>query len=309
MIDRKSPNFDLSIARFLGKNGYEHCGLHWECHENRNKVIVIHCHGTLGNFYQNSFLEKFAATYTSSGISFLAFNFRTHDALAEGYFHDRVNYVGGSLIKFDSCVEDISTAIEWTRRNGYHKVIIQGHSLGCERVIMFNRSTENPVPCILLMPVNSRLSQSIWCRKKLGNTIDDQIYELRSKISNELLWNQYGSTSEDQSWSYQIPIFRDTLVDFLTGDAINMFDPILSNISKLNSTLVISSDEDHFHYGTFDKQKEFFYSILSTSSKFIQFSCEHDFDGIEMSVANCCVSWINSGLPRYQKDGDSSDSR
>jgi len=111
-----------SLVRVKTTDGVELQGLHFPCEHDPRKSIVIHLHGTWGNFYGNSFIDYFADHYTKNGVSFLTVNTRGHDE-------------GSNTERLEQCIFDINTWVDFALRQGYHKIILQGHSLGAIKVI------------------------------------------------------------------------------------------------------------------------------------------------------------------------------
>ena len=48
------------------------------------KAVVVHVHGSLGNFYHQPFLKEFARDWNKRGIALISYNLRSHDGIAEG---------------------------------------------------------------------------------------------------------------------------------------------------------------------------------------------------------------------------------
>ena len=127
------------LVKIATADRHELDGILYEAEE--SIATVLHVHGSLGNFYHQPFIPVFAQILTGEGINLLSCNMRTHDGIAEGYDTEgMMQYVGGSLVRFETCVEDIQGAVRWSRKLG-PKVYLQGHSLGCDRVLHFLEST------------------------------------------------------------------------------------------------------------------------------------------------------------------------
>ena len=283
-------SLEARLVRFKGVNDFEHVGLLWTCRPQSDK-IVIHCHGNYGNFYQNSFIEIFAQNYLSSGISFLSFNFRAHDGISEGYFGEDMEYVGGAINSIKSCVADLSAAVSFCKTCEFKTIILQGHSLGCEKIIAFSSTVDFQFPLILLAPVNSKLTQQVWCRERLSSTISEQILHLKEIRGNPLLTGQYGSPSEDADWDYDIPIFKDSLLSLLEGEEVRLFDPEESSLDIIEESLIVLCSADHFNFGRYESHKEFFQQRSGANTKLVELNSKHDFEGVELEVASLCADW------------------
>jgi pimeloyl-ACP methyl ester carboxylesterase len=105
--------------------------------------LVIHLHGSLGNFYGNPFIDYFARFYPARGVAFLSVNNRGHD-------------LGGITERFEDCLLDIESWLQFARKKGYKRVLLQGHSLGALKATYYIlSSTTTPLQIdglILLSP-------------------------------------------------------------------------------------------------------------------------------------------------------------
>jgi len=92
------------------------------------KTVLITIHGTASNFYENEFMEDVSESAIGKGFSVLLANDRGSDVLQ--------NYPpkGMALEHFEDCVKDIDAWIKFALDSGYESVILQGHSLGTEKI-------------------------------------------------------------------------------------------------------------------------------------------------------------------------------
>ena len=211
------------LVKIGAGDGHQLDGILYEADE--SIATVVHVHGSLGNFYQQSFIPVFAQVLTREGINLLSCNMRSHDGIAEGYDGEgEMKYVGGSLARFETCVEDIKGAVGWSRRLG-RKVYLQGHSLGCDRVLHYLESTKTMLSPILLSPCDSHQLQRDWLgaegfsqqqaalreRKEAQATDEGNAWTLASREA-------YGLKGED-GWTYEIPVTEEVLESILLGAA------------------------------------------------------------------------------------------
>jgi pimeloyl-ACP methyl ester carboxylesterase len=110
--------------------------------------LVLHVHGSYGNFYENLFLDEVAGACTSSGTAFLSVNTRGHDYYSDfktrrpqgGYCSKRI---GGILEEFGDCLLDIRAWIDLAESTGYTCVLLQGHSLGAMKAAYYCARTHD----------------------------------------------------------------------------------------------------------------------------------------------------------------------
>src|SRR6266853_5149504 len=137
------------LVTIRSRRGLSLQGLLYRGHSSR--TIIIHIHGSFGNFYANSFVPTMARIYTKAGAGFLSINTSCHDGIAEGDRRGNLEYVGGGCADFNECLADIEAAIAFARRF-CDRVVLQGHSLGCDRVIHYLTNTRAKHDFVLLSP-------------------------------------------------------------------------------------------------------------------------------------------------------------
>lgn len=129
-----------SLVRVMTPDGIELQGLNDKGAGRAAHAVVVHLHGTWGNFYGNPFIDHFADFYPRRGYSFMTVNTRGHD---EGSISER----------FENCLSDIQTWLEFAARLGYRRVILQGHSLGALEAVYYLTSSQslNRVQALILL--------------------------------------------------------------------------------------------------------------------------------------------------------------
>src|ERR1039458_5289559 len=99
---------------------------------------VIHVHGLSGNFYEHRFLYSIAATLLGKGWGFLSTNNRGHDYVSD-IMEDsgETIQVGGNHEVITEANSDIDAWIEYLKQDGCKTIVLEGHSLGCLKVIRY----------------------------------------------------------------------------------------------------------------------------------------------------------------------------
>lgn len=120
-----------SLVRVMTEDDVELQGLNFRGSKRVAQAVVIHIHGSWGNFYGNPFIDHFAEFYPRLGYSFMTVNNRGHDD-------------GSIAERFENCLLDIRTWIEFAAKAGYQRVILQGHSLGALKAVYYLNSSSPP---------------------------------------------------------------------------------------------------------------------------------------------------------------------
>jgi alpha/beta superfamily hydrolase len=212
---------------------------------NPAKTIVIHIHGSSGNFYWNSYFELLTKSVVDLGIAYLATNNRGSGVyeLVKGEF-----YHGVSLEKFEDCLLDIDAWIEFALSKGYENIILEGHSYGTEKSVYYMNKGKyaNKVTGVMLFGFSDNVGTQIKYEKNIGKSYRQEAEELNNKGESwKLLSDYFGLCGE-------MPISAQTYLHGFTEDSENAIalplrqgrDLTFFQNIKVPILGVISDDED-----------------------------------------------------------------
>ena len=104
----------------------------------KKDAIIINIHGTADNFYDNEFVWQIADTLKSLSVSMLSVNNRgSYNLEFYDYGPSARRHSGASVEIFEKCLLDIDAWIKFALSLGYKKIILEGHSLGTEKVVYY----------------------------------------------------------------------------------------------------------------------------------------------------------------------------
>ncbi len=116
---------------------------------NPTRRIIVHVHGKEGHFIQNHFVTTMGMTYPMHGFSFLTFNNRGHDYMADLIKRTSTGFAwkqGGSMFDIlEDSVLDIQGIINYVQDLGYIDIVLQGHSLGPHKICYYLTQKPNHV--------------------------------------------------------------------------------------------------------------------------------------------------------------------
>ena len=263
-------------------------------------ATVLHVHGSLGNFYQQPFIPVFARILTQQGISLLSCNMRTHDGIAEGYDTEgEMTYVGGSVVRFETCVEDIRAAVRWSEKLG-RKVYLQGHSIGCDRVLHYLECTSAPISSILLSPCDSHKLQKEWLGEDKFEQQETELREgkERRERDKENPWtlagrDAYGLKGGD-GWTYEIPVTEDVLESIQLGAVgrILAIEKEGKEISRANAITYLGRSDPI--RGASIEAMSAHLQVLLPRVKVIKGEGGHNMEGCEEETAMRIAAWIEN---------------
>ena len=139
-MEQTTSQHNIRLIRFKASDGVELCG--WFTNKDDTNTAVIHLHGMSGNGYENKFLDHIRDSYLKNEISFFTINTRGSGIISNLTLNNNDGTTslkkGGSCYEvFQECVYDIEGAIETMKDLGKTRIILQGHSLGCSKVVYY----------------------------------------------------------------------------------------------------------------------------------------------------------------------------
>lgn len=140
----------MKIIYSLDKTGAEFPALY----SNGNKKdIIIHIHGMGGSVVLNKFYNYFHEIFPVHGYSLLVPEHRGTAIITQHLQSGEILNSGTAYEKFEDCITDIENWIEWAKREGYDKIYLSGHILGCPKIVYFmnNSSLSKLVKGIFLI--------------------------------------------------------------------------------------------------------------------------------------------------------------
>lgn len=267
-----------------------------------NHCVVIHVHGSFGNFYSNGFIKIMAEVYNEKKINFLSFNLTQHDGLAEAIRETdgcyKWEYVGYSVSDYDTCIDDIEGACDFVRSRNNNVIILQGHSLGCNRILFYIHETRKSYPTVLLSPTNSLELQKRWIYPE---TIDHQISRLlMCKEQNNISNNEHGVRTEEMMIDHIqdpfsfIPISPKALVSLLSHPSMDIINMLDHDQSVCNIAYIYMGDCDEYQTDPLKKYIKCFKRYFSKVSFKVIKGGNHFFSGHEEELVRSIAIWINS---------------
>jgi len=289
------------LVTFKDSSAFHHDGILYS--DPSHSTTIVHVHGSFGNFYQNEFLRVMANTYVSAGINFLTFNLAAHDGLAEGYRNEwDFEYAGGAVTQFNQCVIDIEAAIDFVGPFS-ERIVLQGHSMGCDRVLHFLITSRAKNDFILISPCDSYQLQAKWIYPE---TIEQQIARLKAERVNDegLDWlprSEYGLKQGE--WTYPIYITRQSLLSILEGPAFQLvrIDRPADFYIDQRALIYIGGDDD-LQTSPRETMFKYFEDRMGHVTRISLYpEGDHSLWGCEQEVSNEIASGIKSSTSLKQK--------
>jgi pimeloyl-ACP methyl ester carboxylesterase len=280
------------LVRMRTEDGLELHGLLYEP-DKRTQNALIHVHGWIGNFYENKFIEHIAQEVAKIGLVFLTFNNRGTGIITDLIKREkfRVEYVriGGCLEKFEDCLIDIKTAIDFLNEKGYERIILQGHSLGCQKITFYKYKTKDDrvKGLIELAPVDD----VEYVKRILGSR-----YEESLKIAKEMI--EKGKVNEPvPKWMEFYPLltirkFLDVADPETYSGRIFDYSGKLEEIKNVNcQILAVFGSKDEYQLAPEEKLETLKKNVKNCDTILIK-NAGHGFVGFESELSRLIGSWV-----------------
>jgi dienelactone hydrolase len=126
----------------------------------KSSKAIIAIHGLFGDFYGSNRNRLIAKKAVANGINFLTIELR--GSYAKNSLQKRTGkkskWVASGCIteKFENCIYDIDGAIRFLQKLGVKKIVLMGHSTGCQKITyyQFKRKNRKVKALILLAPAD-----------------------------------------------------------------------------------------------------------------------------------------------------------
>jgi alpha-beta hydrolase superfamily lysophospholipase len=199
----------VNFLRFKASDGVELQG--W-LNDESSDVAVIHIHGMSGNGYENYFLDDLREMYRRHDISLFTIDNRGRGIISNFRQGDGWKHAGSCFEIFEESIHDIRGAIDHMKSLGKTRFILQGHSLGCAKIVNFvlNETNSDVEKIILLAPTDM-----------VGYASTDPKHNKYLKKAALLLSEGKGEELVDaQCWTEKTPISAQTYLTICKADSL-----------------------------------------------------------------------------------------
>lgn len=255
----------------------------------KKDICVLFIHGQAQSILNNSFAYKIGKYLSSRGISFLYGHNRGHNYINCLSKKDGSLMIEGATFEiFEDCLKDIDVWARKIKDMGYKKIIMMGHSLGCNKVLHYLNNREMVDGLIL-----ASAPDMVGITKKEESNFDEIFKEseeaVRGGNSRKILSSLLGGTdyisagtfiseSTENSNIDNFPIERNPLV-FDQLASINI--PILSFAGSLEYPTYLKQD---ILKEKATSSPDFTYSIIEGAN--------HFYYGCEEEISELLYNWV-----------------
>lgn len=292
----------LDHIRIWTSDGLRLQGVHYEPRTSKNLCVLI-VHGMSGNIIENYFADILGKTLAGNELGCIYGHNRgynhTNDIATKkvkkegGYETKRI---GATYERFRDCIYDIDAWLKEVRKVGYKKIILLGHSLGCNKTLYYfhRKKPKDVVGIILASPpdmvglVKKSEYQSNY--KGLLKEARKNVKEGKQrKILSSMIWDWYHLSSqtfldlfEENGPADNLSVLRNPK-EFPELASINL--PILAIMGEYDDIAIRTLQED------LDLTESKATGCSSFTKKFIP-KASHNYDRQEQVFAESVLEWI-----------------
>ena len=127
-------SFHTRLCTFKTDDNERLHGLLFTPQDQQTDLALLFVHGVAMNFYLPP-LSVFAQELAARGFHSFVINTRGHDWISRA---GNLTKFGGSAYELlEDCLPDLDAALEFLRKQGYHRFVLIGHSLGAIKSIIY----------------------------------------------------------------------------------------------------------------------------------------------------------------------------
>ncbi len=265
--------------------------------EQETKKAYLHIHGMGGNFYENRFLDFMAEGITNAGYTFMAINTRGHDMIADfplAGSEEKYKRIGVAYEKFEECVLDIKSAIDYLEKERYSEIVLCGHSLGTSKVGYYVATTQDKrVQKLVLMSPSDMVGLAEAEKYHAGLLAEAKQMVAEGKGSDLLstkIWDWYFLSAETyvdlSSRDYPVDVFN--TYDKAKPSALEKITiPTLAFFGENDDSAILGSKEESLEVikSKAPNAPRFDLDVIPGAS--------HGYFGKEKEMTAVIVNWLN----------------
>jgi alpha-beta hydrolase superfamily lysophospholipase len=266
-------------------------------HAPGSDTVLINIHGTAGNFYEEYFIEVLVGKLLKVGVSILSVNNRGAGV------YDPYQKTGAAVEKFEDCLVDIDTWIEFALEKGYRNILLSGHSLGTEKVVYYmsrDKHFGEVSSVILFAPADSYGSHRVLDGKPNPRTADiEKLLEESERLIEHGQGDVFLPRDSYGSREGIMPKSAESFLNFL-GPNSKLLDSLPLNTRKLDAyskikvpILVIIGDREEYTALPTTEALDLMRRENENTQAFQIKDCDHYFQGRGEELAGIVLKFLN----------------
>jgi pimeloyl-ACP methyl ester carboxylesterase len=275
-------------------------GVHYEPGVKETAVLLVH--GMSGNIIENYFAHVLGQTLTKNDVGLVYSHNRGYghiNDIATSKLKEKGGYntvrLGANFEVFEDCLMDIDAWINEVKRLGYKKIVLMGHSLGCNKIIYYfsQRKPKDVVGMILASPPDLIGQLKPEYQPDAKELLEEAQMNVKNghprKLLSKNLWDWFYLSGQtflslftEGSNSDNLPIMRNP---DKWNQLASLTVPILAFMGEYDDIAIRHLSED------LNLIKKRAVGTSSFTQKLI-LKASHTYDGQEEVVASEVLNWI-----------------
>lgn len=278
-------------------NAYTRDGLrlpmiHFE--SNKKDICVICIHGMCGTIIDNYFATVWGKLLAKNDIGFIYEHNRGHSIENDIVMKDGSFKRCGCMYEIlEDCIYDIDLAIQTAKEKGYKRIILLGHSLGCNKVIYYYYKKHPNILGIILASAPDMIESHLLIEPDYEELLKEAKENIDKNQPTKLLHKMIEDYMYMSSQTYYNWFHKNSNLNNL---------PIISNPKNWEQLETIdvpiltfsgSKDEDYYLHLDLLKEKatnckNFEYQIIENTG--------HTYQEKELETGTLILNWINKNF-------------
>lgn len=263
--------------------------------ESKEKDICILCvHGMCGTIVDNYFATIWGKFLAQKNIGFIYEHNRGHSIENDIVMKDGSFKRYGCMYEiFEECIYDIDLAIDTAKKKGYKRIILLGHSLGCNKVIYYCYKKHPDILGIILASAPDMIGSHLSVQSDYQELLQEAKENIENGEPMKLLHKMIEDYMYMSSRTYYNWFCKNSNLDNL---------PVLSNPEHWNQfeiidvpILTFSGSREEEYYLRLDLLKEKALNCPAFEYKIIE-DTGHTYWGKEKEIACFIYDWISQNF-------------
>lgn len=266
--------------------------IHFE--SNKKDICIICIHGMCGTIIDNYFATVWGKLLAKNDIGFIYEHNRGHSIENDIVMKDGSFKRCGCMYEiFEDCIYDIDLAIQTAKEKGYKRIILLGHSLGCNKVIYYYYKKHPNILGIILASAPDMIGSHLLIEPEYEELLKEAKENIEKNQPTKLLHKMIEDYMYMSSQTYYNWFHKNSNLNNL---------PIISNPKNWEQLETIdvpiltfsgSKDEDYYLHLDLLKEKatnckNFEYQIIENTG--------HTYQEKELETGNLILNWINKNF-------------
>lgn len=267
--------------------------VHFE--SNEKDICVICIHGMCGTIIDNYFATVWGKFLAEKNIGFIYEHNRGHSIENDIVMKDETFKRCGCMYEiFEDSIYDIDLAIETAKIKGYNKIILLGHSYGCNKVIYYYYKNHPNILGIILASAPDMIGSHLSAQ---SNEYKELLQEAKENIDNNKPTKLLHKMIEDYMY-----ISSQTYYNWFNKNSMLNNIPVISNPKHWEQfetidvpILTFSGSNEEDYYLHLDLLKEKALNCNNFKYKIIE-DTDHTYRNKELEIGDLIYDWINKNF-------------